>query len=372
MPEVQHTTQNQYTLNELMDQAVSKMRPLRRRVLSVRLRNKAYRDQALAELHLKLAEDSRASTLGIGALTDDAFNPMTSKIQLDPDKLKQILDLILEYLPKILDLIMGLFGVVAFLILTFAPSIAMAQCQPGMACWNQRQVRYTQPQTYVQPTYTQPQTVMYTQPTYVVPQVPTAAPVQVPKAPTQVTYINFMGCDNCGSATPTGCPCGMPGCNCAPAAPTVAYTPPTISYGSTGSSVTSYGSTGSSASIFLAPVQPYASYGSTGAATVAVQSGGSSGSYGSYGGGVYGQYNTVARTVTTPRRSFSTVYDSGSYHSNGSGQSLADHLSTTHGIDAYGMSPEEQEAAHVAAHANGGGFLASGRRFRPVRNLLGL
>lgn len=56
--------------------------------------------------------------------------------------------------------------------------------------------------------------------------------------------------------------------------------------------------------------------------------------------------------LVSPRRMVSTpqVFDTASFHSNGSGETLSYHLQHKHGINAAGMSVQQQEALHRQAH----------------------
>lgn len=123
---------NKNTFNSLLDQGVEKLPPLRRRVYQRRLRNAEYRRQVTDELMLKMADDPRVQAFGLAVFNEVAgrasaqageetvaamggqaapkVNAADVEIQLDPGKLKEFLDILLEYLPKIFELILGLFG----------------------------------------------------------------------------------------------------------------------------------------------------------------------------------------------------------------------------------------------------------------------
>lgn len=197
-------------------------------------------------------------------------------------------------------------------------------------------------------------------------------------------------------STKQSCGCNCDKCNCinAVAAPITPQQPvQTTSYGSTGSQAVSYGSSGSTAAPYMysAPAYTTASYSSAGSSYNSYGSYGSSGSaYGAARGpvrrlvaaigqrrasrrvSVNVQASTAVRMVTPQpemqyqapvaapagyytsapiaRPMTAKVYNSGSFHSNGSGISLDQHLASTHGINASGMSAYEQELAHRAAH----------------------
>lgn len=115
------------TFNSLLDQAVDKMGPLRKRAYQRRLKDKQYREAITDELILKLSQDERVQAMNLPIFAEasapgsDQVTAMGGnngprlaaadvELQLDPDKIKQLLDLLIEYGPKIFDLIMRFFG----------------------------------------------------------------------------------------------------------------------------------------------------------------------------------------------------------------------------------------------------------------------
>ena len=102
---------NETTLDGLMEMAVAKMPRFRRRVMQRRL-NRPHIRQAVAEdLVVKLHDDPRAAAIGlpVAVFAGDNFTEETP-FAIDVARLQEILDLILEYLPRIIELITVLFA----------------------------------------------------------------------------------------------------------------------------------------------------------------------------------------------------------------------------------------------------------------------
>lgn len=135
--------QKNISLNEALDQAVERLPFWRRKTAQWKLRNREFRQGVLLELATTLSEEPKVQAMNLpmlanmqgppqhaataaptapnpnqpqpapaGAVMDDndldaAF---AAPIGIDVDKLAQILDLILKYLPAILDLITKLFA----------------------------------------------------------------------------------------------------------------------------------------------------------------------------------------------------------------------------------------------------------------------
>lgn len=92
------------TLDELLDEAVAELRGVRRRVAERRLKNDDYRAKILDDVTVELLADNRCCELGLQSLFGaETFTSQTT-FAIDIDKLRQLLDLILEYLPRFLAL----------------------------------------------------------------------------------------------------------------------------------------------------------------------------------------------------------------------------------------------------------------------------
>jgi hypothetical protein len=121
------------TINEAIDKAVAKMRPIRRAVMQRRLQNTDYREQVADELLLKLWADKGCCTLvpelGI-AKGSDSFTATTT-FAVDPENLEKFLQIILTYLPQILELILRFLPLLMSLLtfVTLALSMSMASAQ---------------------------------------------------------------------------------------------------------------------------------------------------------------------------------------------------------------------------------------------------
>lgn len=102
------------TLNRALDEAVAKLPFFRRKAVQWKLRNPDFREGVLAELAAELSEAPEMEDMNVSAFA--AAGPPTGArsfadvpIGIDPAKLAAFLDLILKYLPAIIDLITKLF-----------------------------------------------------------------------------------------------------------------------------------------------------------------------------------------------------------------------------------------------------------------------
>lgn len=120
-----------YSVSELLDLAVDKLPPLRRRVVKLRLSSRKYRDALLDELALKLCDNPESSAiLGAGVVTGlmDGGISSQEKFGFDPANLEKLLQIIIKYLPELLAIILPLFMQLAILMLVLSiGSIASAQ-----------------------------------------------------------------------------------------------------------------------------------------------------------------------------------------------------------------------------------------------------
>lgn len=124
---------NTYSMSELLDQTVERLPFLRRKVAQRRLRNDKYRAALLTELCLKCCDDSEVSEiLGVptcSGLMSGAITA-TDKFSIDPDKLERLFQILIEYLPKLLEIILPLFmqTILFVLAVSILGSSANAQC----------------------------------------------------------------------------------------------------------------------------------------------------------------------------------------------------------------------------------------------------
>lgn len=132
-----------YTMAELIDQAVNRLPRFRRRVMKRRLRNQRVYQSVVEDLTVALYDDPRtASILPVAVFAQDGFNENTP-IVLDLDQFERMLQLIIEYLPQIIDVIvklLTLFGVVLLALGLALGTGATAQAQQtvcvGGQCYN--------------------------------------------------------------------------------------------------------------------------------------------------------------------------------------------------------------------------------------------
>lgn len=111
-------------MSELLDQGVEKLPFLRRKVAQFRLRNNSkYRTAVLDELCLKCCDNPEAAEL-LGTATCDGLmsGNITSdtKFAIDPDKLERLLQILIEYLPKLLEILLPLFMQTILFVLAFS------------------------------------------------------------------------------------------------------------------------------------------------------------------------------------------------------------------------------------------------------------
>jgi len=118
-------------VSELLDLAVDKLPMLRRKVVKARLLSRRYRAALLDELTLKLCDNPESSAiLGatvINGLMEGGISSQ-EKFGFDPANLEKLLQIIIEYLPQLLAIILPLFMQLAILMLVLSVgSIASAQ-----------------------------------------------------------------------------------------------------------------------------------------------------------------------------------------------------------------------------------------------------
>lgn len=100
-----------YTLSQALDLAVDKLPLLRRRAANRRLSRPKIREAALDDLAIKLCDDCDCcSILGPAFVAALESGSIDTKFELDLDQLERLLQIIIEYLPQILEIIMKLFA----------------------------------------------------------------------------------------------------------------------------------------------------------------------------------------------------------------------------------------------------------------------
>lgn len=123
---------NQYSMSELLDQTVERLPFLRRKVVQLRLRNNSkYRSAVLDELCLKCCDNPEVAEI-LGAVCAGLMSgdiTVTTKFNIDPDKLERLFQILIEYLPKLLEILLPLFMQLAWFLLAFSlfGSSAIAQ-----------------------------------------------------------------------------------------------------------------------------------------------------------------------------------------------------------------------------------------------------
>lgn len=119
--------QMQITLDQALDAAVDKLPFVRRRVMKNRLRSSRYRETLLAELVLKLHDDQDCCAMGMQPLMANASG--ATVFTFDPSQLAAFLELILKYLPLLLELLLPLFSSVLWMIFALSLSSSTTHAQ---------------------------------------------------------------------------------------------------------------------------------------------------------------------------------------------------------------------------------------------------
>lgn len=117
------------SISEALTAAVDTMPRLRRSTWKMRLASKRFRDRMELELADKLADNSECCALVPAFATyasSDSF-AVDGRFQIDPANLERFLQIILEYLPQILELIFKFFVVLVAAALVLFSSSAQAQ-----------------------------------------------------------------------------------------------------------------------------------------------------------------------------------------------------------------------------------------------------
>lgn len=125
----------QKTLLAGLEEAVDKLGPLRKAAWKRRLKNSAARQRALEEL----AEDFRGSDccaeMQLQAAFDGPQFTAETPLEIDLDKWTKIVEWIMQWLPKIVDMIRKWFNIaILFAAFGLLPSVAIAQNCPNGQC----------------------------------------------------------------------------------------------------------------------------------------------------------------------------------------------------------------------------------------------
>lgn len=112
------------SMSDILDEAVERLPFLRKVVAKFRLSSKRYREKALDQLSLYCCDNQEcAEILGPLEVTSgllDGTISASDKFSIDPDKLERLLQIIVEYLPKLLEIILPLFMQVILFTLAFS------------------------------------------------------------------------------------------------------------------------------------------------------------------------------------------------------------------------------------------------------------
>ena len=112
------------SVNDLIDDAIESLPFIRRRMVKRNLqRNPENREEIADRVLLRMSEDDRvAPVMGAGFAAGIASGTITAStpVGIDVDKLKQIMELIFEYLPKILQLLSLFMSVATFFVMSLA------------------------------------------------------------------------------------------------------------------------------------------------------------------------------------------------------------------------------------------------------------
>lgn len=123
-------------MSELLDQTVERLPWLRRKVAQRRLRNDKYREAFLDEFCLKCCDNPEvAKILGAPTCAGLMSGDITTitKFAIDPDKLERLFQILIEYLPKLLEIILPLFMQTILFVLAFSllgTAVNAQQCDP--------------------------------------------------------------------------------------------------------------------------------------------------------------------------------------------------------------------------------------------------
>ena len=107
---------SQITLSEAVDEAVDKLPPIRRRVAQFNLGRPRYRKQFMDMLAVELMEDPRMIPIGNVAVFGAENFTEDTPININEGYDSEFIDLIIEYLPQILKVLMMLLVFLTLLI----------------------------------------------------------------------------------------------------------------------------------------------------------------------------------------------------------------------------------------------------------------
>lgn len=128
----------QYSMSDLLDGSVERLPFLRKKVAQFRLRNNSkYRSALLDELCLKCCDNPEAAeilgTVACAGLMSGEITA-TTKFNINPDNLERLFQILIEYLPKLLEILLPLFTQMAWFLLAFSllgSAASAQQCDPA-------------------------------------------------------------------------------------------------------------------------------------------------------------------------------------------------------------------------------------------------
>lgn len=105
-----------HTLPQAVDLAIDQLGPVRKSFMKRLMNRPKIREAIIENVALKLSDDERVKALGpefgqyLGQVMSGQTGLMTAAFSIDTAKLEQLLKLIVEYLPQIIQIIMMLFA----------------------------------------------------------------------------------------------------------------------------------------------------------------------------------------------------------------------------------------------------------------------
>lgn len=120
------------SVNELIDEAVDGLPLIRRRMAKRWLKRGDHREELADSMLLKLCEADDVKAMGLAEGFASGRIGADTPIGFDPENLRKILDLIVEYLPTILEIILPLFLSLALPVAIALGSFALA-ASPAVA-----------------------------------------------------------------------------------------------------------------------------------------------------------------------------------------------------------------------------------------------
>lgn len=125
------------SVDEMIDDAIERLPFLRRRIVQRKLAsNPEKREEIADQVLLKMSEDPQASAVfGSSIAAGMASGSITAKtpFSLDIDKLEQLIQLILKYLPQILQLFKLFVSIAVFIVFSLAIESRVFAASPDCA-----------------------------------------------------------------------------------------------------------------------------------------------------------------------------------------------------------------------------------------------